>query len=442
MSAKLRPIAALLFALAALAAGAPRTAALDRGIFGWRVAEVSGTRPLLVIWIREPDAMAQDELTKYRTYYQDAVFGRIGTAPTGAPHDHLERSVLNYFREVSSGKFTWSRAGFVGPLNAHVKGQPATEVVRLAIDAAATDGGFDFRPFDVNHDGRIAAQELAILVITNAAVPQRSDAVAFADRNVMVPAQGVALAGGAAMVGENDGFATVNHHLFRLLAPEAVDIEGWPQKCFALNGGRSLLAERTAINPLIMHPDPWHKMLVGWVEPRVYDIAKPGIAQLAAHHLSSSEPALARPILLFDPKKGTREFFLLEYRALSPVGFDQADLLAGLVVWQVALDGTNRPFAVPADRPNCKGETLSVPSLFVRAPNWQLGGNTPYLPFHSPFSLKWLDGKDSGTRVTLAGDNPNRSLQWRIEVSWTVADREAEHATVAPVPPEPTLHSR
>jgi hypothetical protein len=32
MSAKLRPIAALLFALAALAAGAPRTAALDRGI--------------------------------------------------------------------------------------------------------------------------------------------------------------------------------------------------------------------------------------------------------------------------------------------------------------------------------------------------------------------------------------------------------------------------
>src|ERR1700730_17383508 len=110
-------------------------------------AEVSGTRPLLVIWIREPDAMAQDELTKYRTSYQDAVFGRIGTAPTGAPHDHLERSVLNYFREVSSGKFTWSRAGFVGPLNAHVTGQPATEVVRLAIDAAATDGGFDFRPF-------------------------------------------------------------------------------------------------------------------------------------------------------------------------------------------------------------------------------------------------------------------------------------------------------
>jgi hypothetical protein len=295
---------------------------------------------------------------------------------------------------------------------------------------AATQGSFDFRPFDVNRHGGIAAQELAVLGITNAAALRRHDAVSLADRNVMVPAQGVTFAGDAAVVGENDRFATVNHQLFRLLAPEAVEIEGWPQKCFPLNDRRSLLAETNTINPMIVHPDPWHKMLVGWIEPRVYDIAKAGTAKLAAQHLSSSEPALTRPILLFNPHRGPSEFFLLEYRGYSPVGFDQAGLLAGLVVWQVALDGTNRPFAVPADRPNCKGETLSIPSLFVRGPNWLLGENTPYLPFHSPFSLKWLDGNDTGTRVTLAGDNPNRSLQWRIEVSWTAA------------PPEPTLPPR
>jgi hypothetical protein len=116
------------------------------------------------------------------------------------------------------------------------------------------------------------------------------------------------------------GLRPVNHQLFRLLAPEAVDIGGWPQKCFVLNGGRSLLAETNPVNPMIMHLDPWHKMLVGWIEPRVYDIATPGFATLAAQHLSSSEPALTRPILLFDPHKGSREFFLLEYRAQSPVG--------------------------------------------------------------------------------------------------------------------------
>jgi hypothetical protein len=66
-----------------------------------------------VIWIREPDGLAQDELTKYRTYYQDAVFGHSGTAAAGDHRDHLDRSVLNYFREVSSGKFAWSRAGLV-----------------------------------------------------------------------------------------------------------------------------------------------------------------------------------------------------------------------------------------------------------------------------------------------------------------------------------------
>jgi hypothetical protein len=43
--------------------------------------------------------------------------------------------------------------------------------------------------------------------------------------------------------------------------------------------------------------------------PRIYDIAKPGAAKLAAQHLSSLESALKRPILLFDPQKGPHEFF-------------------------------------------------------------------------------------------------------------------------------------
>jgi hypothetical protein len=71
MTTKLRAIAALVLALAGLATVAPHATALERGMFGWRAAEVSGTRPLLVIWIREPDAVAPEDIAKYRTNLHD-----------------------------------------------------------------------------------------------------------------------------------------------------------------------------------------------------------------------------------------------------------------------------------------------------------------------------------------------------------------------------------
>ena len=35
--------------------------ALERGMFGWRAEEAVGTRPLLVIWLHEPDGTASAE---------------------------------------------------------------------------------------------------------------------------------------------------------------------------------------------------------------------------------------------------------------------------------------------------------------------------------------------------------------------------------------------
>jgi hypothetical protein len=418
---KAHPIAALLLVLSGLIAGVHGATALERGMFGWRSAEISGTRPLLVIWLREPDSLAPDELGKYRSYYQDVVFGRSGTGPSGAPRGHFERSVANYYREVSGGKFAWSKAGMVGPLSAQIKGKPASEIARLAIEAAAIESGFDFRPFDTNRDGRIAAGELAVLVIVNTPVSGRHWEDFPPDRSIVIPGQGVAFASRAAVIGENDGFATIARQVFRLLVPEAIDLDGSPQRCFALNTGRSLMAASNSANPaLTMHLDPWHKMMAGWVEPRIVPFGQSGKALLAAQHLSASEAESKRPILLFDPQRGPREFFLLEYRTHSELGFDQAVVNSGLVIWQVAFDGANRPFAVPADRPNCKGEVLSVPSLFVRGgPNWQLGGNRAYASGDGPVSLRWLDGKDSGVWVTTTANNP---VEWRIEVAWTAPD--------------------
>ena len=144
-------------------------AALERGMFGWRGAEAIGNRPLLVIWLREPDGMPQGEIDKYTRYFHEAIFGRE-TLPAA---NHFDLSIAGYYREISSGKFSFARAGLLGPLVAQVKGKPAGEVARLAIEDAGRQGAFAFKPFDSNHDGRIERDELAVLVIANATPPGR-----------------------------------------------------------------------------------------------------------------------------------------------------------------------------------------------------------------------------------------------------------------------------
>jgi hypothetical protein len=53
----------------------------------------------------------------------------------------------------------------------------------------------------------------------------------------------------------------------------------------------------------------------------------------------------------------------------------------------------------------------------VRSPrDWTMGGNGAYSTGDGPFSLKWLDGQDTGVRVTAAASNP---VQWRTEITWS-----------------------
>jgi hypothetical protein len=416
--------AVVLAAIAFLAAAsAAQTAhALERGEFGWRNEEVLGRRPLLLIWIHEPDDTTPGELAKYQHYFADTVFGRNVPAAEGMRY---EPTVVGYYREVSSGRFTLSRAGMVGPLTAAIKGKDAGEVARIALDAAATTGGFNFKALDRNKDGRIAPEELAVLLIVNSAASRRRQDFSGSGRAFNIPSQDVSFAGRIAMVGEHDGLATLNRELFRILAPAAVDLDGWPQKCFALNRGLSLMSAGNTPNPQqTLHLDPWHKMMAGWTEPRVFPVGEAGKARLAAQHVAlPADAETKRPVLIYDPAKGWSEFLLLEYRTRSLLGFDQDLAGYGLVIWHVMLDSSNKPFKTPADRPNCKDERLPVWTVFARgAPDWQLGGTTVYRNGNGPVAVKWMDGTDSGVRVSVA---ETLTIAWAIDISWTATTARA-----------------
>jgi M6 family metalloprotease-like protein len=401
--------AALLAAAAALIAGTP-AAALERGAFGWRADEATGMRPLLVIWLRDPDGTAGSDSAGYARYLSEIVFGTEVSAGI-----RYEPSVAGYYREVSGGKFGWSRAGLVGPLAASLKGKQPNDIARLALETAAAQGGFNFKALDANRDGRVTANELAVLIVTSDGAGRRWQD--FTAAEVAIPDQGVSFAGRVAFANENDNLAIFNRELFHVVAPDAVDLEGWPNKCFVLNRGLSLMAAtNTSVVRQTMHLDPWHKMLAGWIEPRIPTIDKPGRAKLAAQHVSASAD-LKRPILIYDGTRTPTEFFLLEYRTRNRQGFDQDVGTSGLVIWHVMLDRANRVFKAPADRKNCKGETLPVQTLFVRgASDWMLGSSRAWVESNGPITLKWMDGSEAGVKVTVAH---HRSSDWAIDVSWT-----------------------
>jgi hypothetical protein len=406
----------------ATAAVAP---ALERGEFGWRSGQIVGRRPLLVIWVHEPDDTRPSELARYEHYFADTVFGR---ALTTAERLRYEPSVVGYFQEASGGKFTFTRAGFIGPLNLSIKGKEPDEVARLALAAAANEGKFDFKTLDRNHDGRITPNELAVLLIVNAAANRHRQEFVGPSRAFDIPGQDVAFAGRLAMVAERDGLATVNRELFHIIAPVARDLDGAPDKCFTINRGLTLMAAVDTSNPQqTLHPDPWHKMMAGWIEPRVFTVGAPGKARLAAQSVSlPADAELRRPVLIYDPARGKSEFFLLEYRTRSVLGFDQDLAGHGLVIWHVILDAANKPFNTTADRPNCKGEKLPIETVFVRgAPDWQLGGTKLYGPSNGPVVLKWMDGTDSGIRVSIP---EYLTIRWAIDISWTATATPVAHA--------------
>jgi M6 family metalloprotease-like protein len=415
---------------AVLATNASHAAEPDATPFGWRMKEAKGTRPLLVIWVRQPDDMPASEIASLKQYFEELLFGRPAHGPYPDALRALEPTLVGYYQDASAGKFTWRRAGFVGPVSAPVQGKSAAEIARLALTAAASEGHVDFTAFDTNHDGVISPNELTLLVVSN--VPSDIGQAGHFGR-FRIPGQNVIFAGGDGVVGEGGTFGNIAHELFHTLG--GIDLYGPKEGCYYINPGLTLMAYSGGRGirdaEWMINLDPWHKMLVGWIEPRVIPIGLPGKAQLAAQHLPlSSEPVRKRPLLIYDPARGKSEFFLLEYRTPYRLGYDERAATSGLVIWHVAYDSLGNPATRLSERRDCKGALLPVKSVFVRgAPDWQQGISKAYTSADGDISLKWMDGHDSGVRVRVEPHKPSDAV---IDISWTAATDRGSSAIREP----------
>ncbi len=378
----------------------PDEKAEEFGFGRMRINDVaaSGVRPLLVMLI---EFTGSQPLPHSPAFYENLIFG-----PT-------QPNVVDYYKEVSSNVFTWRKAGVLGPLSLQSSPENWANVKKLAVEA-----GFDFASYDNNHDGKISGDELAILVIDTG-----SDAWGVSDAHpgcVRPMGSLVDICAGVAFIGQRTSLTLAAHELSHLLGTE--DIYG--DEC--LNSRVSLMSCSEGADDLsTYHLDPWHKIQLGWIRPRIYRLTDSGtctVLEAVQYGRISTNPG-HQPIILYDPRRGTNEYLLIEFRTpIAPIGggYDADVADQGIAIWYIQTNADKSLKTIPGFR---QGENKAD---FLIAPRGlpgenPRGGNRLWKEANGTFSLQlqldhWLDYIDRGLLLHVGLMTPTPAI---VEIEWS-----------------------
>ena len=338
-------------------------------------------RPLLLILLTDPQHPAPAHSPGY--------YERLVTA--------ADPSIAGYYRAQSQGRFTYTEAGRVSVTDT---GEPGPGRQERALMLAARSG-YAFAAHDTDRNGTLTGAELTVLVVDNLSegegmtrkvcrrLPGRAD-------------PGVRYCSNVASVGHRSSLQNYVHELAHTLTPPAVDLYGPAHRC--LSRGLTLMSctAGAADDPdRLMALDPIHRREYGWLpsEP----VHRPGSSRSYVLQPAGSGPA--QPLTsdgstVTYPRPGGAERMTFEVRSPSP--FDTRLPDSGLYVWYDA--GTFPPSWTPSL--STPGEL--DPAAFVLSPDHCVltptsrtgrGRGTPIGP--GTYRLQWLDGRDSGTLLTV-----------------------------------------
>jgi M6 family metalloprotease-like protein len=409
---------ALVLALALAASTAASSAhAQTVESFGFGTARVGGasaptpalgTRPLLTVLIDFDNAVFPADQSP--AYFERLLFGEAGSGPNLA-------GAGGYFEENSFGRFRFANAGVLGPFPAvDHPGTLAFEhwtlcgtgdfqqagtnnavvcggrnwTIRNGL-VAAVSAGFDFRPYDTNRDFRVAPDELVVLFVfanpgstfgwNRDSWPEQCVPVATFPQPLCVGAVGAAP---FPAIDSDAASTTLLHELGHALGIP-YELYGETQDA---NFEYSVMAGSVGAprNLRTWHFDPFTKMKLGWVRPRILpiDVNAAACARIPAVESPGLLPDQSI-VILSDPLR-TREFMMLEYRRPLAANYDGDPFSfgafgmrdpPGLGIWAVRLDSAFNLLGIAAlnGRRNCgtkaNPQVCRDPTNLVVPPNPQ-----------------------------------------------------------------------
>lgn len=272
----------------------------------------TGGRPLLVVLV---DYSENPSINDRHTnqYYERLAFGNP-TPPFSTNGPVNPASLREYFRENSYGRFWFDSVGLIGPLSMGALGADpgptarCTAVIEKLVDISP--GTFLVTDADTNQI--VARNELSIVLVENFpdAFPDISGHTPVtADLQVGPVTVSVTVNVILAGVGPRTPFYQIAHELSHAsLGTRDMYNSGEGNDGMTLMGAYSFVSD----DQYTVHLDMWHKLALGWAEPRRFRLSSAGSADI----WEASDGA----VLLWDDTRGATEYFLVERRRPNAPG--------------------------------------------------------------------------------------------------------------------------
>lgn len=356
----------------------------------------SGHRPLIVV-LGEYSNFPSFASLHTADYYERLAFGQP-TPPFTTSGPVNPASLSEYFREVSLGRFTFKRLGVVGPIALGVYANDPGPEARMAgiLDRVATQSPQVFEGLDTDGDRHVGPAELCVVMVENVTGLQPANR----DNNPVTLTLSI---GGTktirvhvAGVGALTPFYQIAHELSHSLGTVDMYNTGRGNGMLTLMSAYSFFAN----DQVPVHLDIWHKLSLGWAEPRRFALSPGGSA--AVH--DGAEGA----VILWDSAHGADEYFVVERRRPNAPGqrYDSGVAGDGVLIWRVQRSVAN-----------------GVGHL--GAPTLAWGGSGVWKPGQQTPELAWSDGQTTALRLSMSD-----ATDGAIRVAWGQQDvlpRRARH---------------
>jgi hypothetical protein len=366
---------------------APTLATLGHGSVRQNGRPATGGRPLLIILGEYTNFPA---FSTYHTlqYYEDLGFGSP-TPPFSTDGPVNPASLRAYFQENSHGRFRFDRVAVVGPIDLGVYANdpgPEERTARILRRVAEQHAAL-FVAADADVDQLVEFDELCVLLFENipGLLPANRDNNPVAIRLQIGPVTWdghvrIHIAG----AGPLTPFYQIAHELSHSIGTIDMYNTGAGNPLLTLMGGYSFFSNDQGT----IHLDIWHKLVLGWAEPRIFPMRPPASAIVR----EGSDGA----IVLWNPSRESNEFLMIERRRPNAPGvhYDASFQGDGVLIWRVHKGVVNGVAHLGA--PNLTPGGAGV---------WTSGTQTPKLP--------WANGEPTGASVAVAavGDGT-------MHVSW------------------------
>lgn len=367
----------------------PGTTHVSRPLFSHTGGQAD--RALLVIYIRWDDVDYPndfDATTVARRY-----FG------TGFPSTTFP-SVGDYFRRLSfNDLFVFPASEYQGTaqdgvVQVHYPGTKAQFFATSIVQRNKTllelaDPFFDYSTYDVDGNGRLDNQEIIVNMLEAEPSLPLGQGCGLNSGVAPVTLDGINLnALQVPLVNTATNLITIIHENGHALTDMA-DLYGFGAGRLDFAGPTCNLPDTT-----LFAPNSWTKMHLGWTTPAV--VETDGFYDIRRADTTGDS------FILYDPDRGTNDYFMVENRELTPGTYDQGASDAGLVIWRVNDNSLGVANGLRPIEPMLPDGTTTPTNNYGGSSRDAWDPSDPNTPQRT-MAREWADGTPSGVAVRAIG---------------------------------------